>query len=218
MDKNKRYTFLLCGLMLIFALSPIANEFSSGYLITSVLSVWILVASLYAVWSSKRYLRIIATLGILSLVFQLVRIAEESSFVVGASLFVQILFFLAITWTLLRRLFTAKKVSTDTILGVISVYFLIGLTWGFIYQTIELISPAAFSHTVATSGSSALANMDSSFFYFSFISMTTVGYGDIVPLHPVARSFAMLQGIAGQMYIAILVARLVALHILGNQK
>lgn len=216
MDNRKRYSFLLFGLILVFILSPILRDLPAGGIWMLALSIWILGASFYAVWDDKKQLLFISALGGSGLIFELLQASTESSLSVIASLAFQIPYFALITWVLFRRLLTARKVDTDSILGAICVYFLIGLTFGYLYQLIEVFFTGSFSHTVNSNVLATQADANSNFFYFSFITMTTIGYGDITPLHPVARSLAMLHGVAGQMYIAILVARLVSLYTLES--
>jgi len=99
-------------------------------------------------------------------------------------------------------------VSLETIYGAIVVYILIGLMWAFLYSLTEFIHPHSF--TFATE---LALDHKKSLFYFSFVTLTTLGYGDIAPLSGPAKSLAMLEAIAGQMYIAVLIARLVGTHI-----
>ena len=87
-------------------------------------------------------------------------------------------------------------------------FLLLGLCWAFIYALIEVLNPGSFSvASITTAGSS------SAYTYFSFVTLTTLGYGDISPVAQVARSFAILEAITGQMYLAVLVARLVGTQI-----
>ena len=103
------------------------------------------------------------------------------------------------------KLYSSREVSGDTIKGAVSVYLLIGLLWTLFYMTVDRFDPGAFSMSV----SGEKLNL----FYYSFVTMTTLGYGDIVPVNRLARNMAVIQAVLGQMYIAILVARLVGLHI-----
>jgi len=105
---------------------------------------------------------------------------------------------------LLKKIFTALKVTSDTICGGVCVYLLIGFLWAVFYSAIYIADPGAFV-------SSNLPNQYS-LMHFSFITMTTVGYGDIQPVNKLAMVLSNLEAIAGQMYIAIFVTRLVNLR------
>lgn len=94
-------------------------------------------------------------------------------------------------------------------LGAICIYLLIGLAYGFVYSMVEMLHPGSFEHIHPVLGKS-LSEFD--FFYFSFITLTTVGYGDVAVLTPYARSIVILESITGIFYLAILVARLIAMR------
>ena len=111
---------------------------------------------------------------------------------------------------ILRHLFERRAVSIDDILGTICGYLLAAIAWANLYSAIELSSPGAFQ--VIDPIRSLLANWyerESLFTYFSLSTLTTIGYGDITPVAPAARSAAVLQGVFGLFYIAVVVAQLV---------
>jgi hypothetical protein len=105
----------------------------------------------------------------------------------------------------LGQTFRAGPVTGHRIQGGIAGYLLLGLVWAQAYALVEILHPGSFS------GAINAAAGHRSFAYFSFVTLTTVGYGDILPVHPAARSLAMLEAVTGPLYIAILLARLVSL-------
>ena len=117
-----------------------------------------------------------------------------------------------ISATLGMIVFGPGKVTFDRIDGAIALYILIGMIWAYAYQLVDLRFPHAFSG--ATLGPET--ENASTWIYFSFVTLTTAGYGDIVPIAPQARSFANLEGLIGQLYPAIVLARLVSLHLAGR--
>ena len=116
------------------------------------------------------------------------------------------LFLIAALVTINRKIFLVKKVNSDTIKGGISVFFLIGIVWALFYSIIATLDPQAFSQ----SGDNI--DLFDSIFYFSFTTLTTLGYGDITPVSDIARTLANLEAIVGMMYPAIYIARLVSLY------
>ena len=116
------------------------------------------------------------------------------------------LFVLAALVTINRKIFSEKRVNADTIKGGISVFFLIGTVWALLYNMVYLLDPDAFSSSVET------LELFESMFYFSFTTLTTLGYGDITPVSNLARTLANLEAIAGMMYPSIFIARLVGLY------
>ena len=113
----------------------------------------------------------------------------------------------------LMQVFREGPITIHRISGAIAVYLLIGLIWAFVYQFIALQSPGAFKLPAAPEAYTAYT-LQSSLLYFSFVTLTTLGYGDILAVHPSARMLVMLEALTGQLYPAILLARLVSLEII----
>ncbi len=116
----------------------------------------------------------------------------------------------------LHHVFTTDRVTVDTIAAALCIYLLLGVLWSLVYSAMELLSPGSFQilsgnsedESIGFGGKGTVIAL-----YYSFVTMTTLGYGDIVPKSSPAQMFAATQAIMGQMYLAVLVARLVALHI-----
>jgi hypothetical protein len=97
-------------------------------------------------------------------------------------------------------------ITTRRIEGAIAVSLLLGFAWAHAYELVALWHPGAFAGAVEGTGFKPLT-------YYSFVTLTTMGYGDIMPVHPLARALAVLEALTGQLYLAILLARLVSLGI-----
>ncbi|MEA3114743.1 MAG: hypothetical protein QOG58_4542 [Caballeronia sp.] len=110
------------------------------------------------------------------------------------------------------KVFSPGTVTFDRILGAVVLYVLIGVVWAEACQLISIRVPGAYAGIAHDSSS-----IDrSSWIYFSFVTLTTVGYGDITPVAHAARSLAILEALIGQLYPAIVLARLVSLHVAGS--
>jgi hypothetical protein len=103
------------------------------------------------------------------------------------------------------KVFSAGRVTMDRVMGAVVLYLLLGLSWAMIYEIVAVVHPDAFAG-VRPEGDGHVR-----WTYFSFVTLTTVGYGDITPLAPVARSLAILEALVGQIYPAVLLGRLVSL-------
>lgn len=115
-------------------------------------------------------------------------------------------FFAVQAWHLSKRVFGGGDVNAYRIMGAVAVYLVLGVMWANAYLFIYLAAPNTF---LFEPGVQAAEPPVSEMLYFSFVTITTLGYGDIVPLHPLARSLVTLEGLVGQLYPAILLARLV---------
>lgn len=128
-------------------------------------------------------------------------------------------FFSILIAVLLKRVFGEGPVTAHRIRGAIAVYLLIGMTWAIIYQLIAFFIPRSFSFPSSMIAQPAEQELESALVYFSYVTMATLGYGDIVPVHPVARMFAIFEALVGLLYPATLLARLVSLEIMhGNER
>jgi Ion channel len=112
----------------------------------------------------------------------------------------------ALCFVTLALVLRRGPITTRRIEGAIAVYLLLGFTWAQAYELVSLWHPGAFAIAVEGRDSNPWT-------YYSFVTLTTMGYGDIMPVHPLARALAVLEALTGQLYLAILLARLVSLEI-----
>ncbi len=114
-----------------------------------------------------------------------------------------------VTTVFIRTVLSDATVTADTLAGAVSVYLLVGIIYGLAYGLIEQLTPGAFRDTVQP----GRVLHPSEFIFFSFVTLTTVGYGDIIPWGGHARSLVILEAVTGIMYPAVLIGRLIGLHI-----
>ena len=119
------------------------------------------------------------------------------------------------TVIVVRHVFREGPITVQRIQGAVAVYLLLGVAWGGIYELIRGIWPGAFRLPEVPQSRSELATYLT---YYSFVTLTTMGYGDITPLHPAARSAAILEALTGQLFPAILIARLVAMELSARER
>ena len=118
---------------------------------------------------------------------------------------------LLIAVVLLLQVFREGPVTHSRIQGAIAVYLLFGIGWAHAYHIAETLHPGSFATTAA-----AMSNV-SDWVYYSFVTLTTVGYGDITPARPIARTLSIGEALTGQLYLAVLIARLVAMEVVSWQ-
>ncbi len=122
-----------------------------------------------------------------------------------------IIFFLVIIFSLLHHILSERNISLNTLYDAISVYLLVGLSWSFIYSLLDATQLNAFEFNDLVSVSQVAK--EESFIYYSFVTLTTLGYGDITPLSMPAKTFAWLEAVVGQVYVTVLIAHFVGLHV-----
>lgn len=110
--------------------------------------------------------------------------------------------------SILAYVYRAHRVDTNLIMGSLCVYILLAVIWGELYGLLETLQPGSLMLDNVGDGRGTRAVLQ----YFSFVTITTVGYGDIYPASPLARATAATEAILGQLYLVVLVARLVGLH------
>ena len=124
-------------------------------------------------------------------------------------------FFSVAIFSISRNVFVTDRVTSNLIMGSIVLYLLIGMLFAFVYALFDLVAPGAV-HIPASSGP-AVGKL-SDFLYFSFSTLTTTGYGDAVPVNSLAKMVASLEGVTGSIYLAIVVARLVGMHVMQKRE
>jgi hypothetical protein len=110
---------------------------------------------------------------------------------------------------LFKELFRTSRVNADSIKGGICIYFLLGIVWGMVYRSVHQLIPGSFIFNVPG---------EPNLFYFSFVTLATLGYGDIVPATRFMQMLAILEAVTGQIFLAVYIARLLGLHMAGEMK
>ena len=202
-----RFLFLFLSIILMMVLRPAMGGIVRLTILTDILFTAVLISGLWAA-SQKREIFLVALLmAIPALVLGWVPYFVKLPFLWILSRVFLAIFLAVMMISLLSHIRKAKEVTADLIMGAASTYFLIGLFWAFIFFFIETVSPGSFR----LEGS--WADMQSQLIYYSFVTLATVGYGDITPASMIARSYSVLEAIIGQLYLTVLVAGLVGLRI-----
>jgi len=169
-----------------------------------------LIAGIYAISAIRRHVVIAAVVSALQVLAAALHLKTNLIVfdVVAAALLA--IFYIYVLVVVLAYVIKGTEVTKDKILGVISIYLLIGFTWASFYYMIFSLQPEAFlvNDTLLT----RTGQSQPDFVYFSFITLLTVGYGDVTPISSIARSLAILEGVAGVLYIGVFISRLLSLY------
>jgi len=205
------FFYLLSALLVVLIVVPLADDLN---LIGAPLTRGLVFSGLLliGVWSLRdggRYFSVGMAFVVAGVALNVLAVNVPSQFLLQASILALIGFMLvAITFTM-KQIAFSNEINTDRIVGAICVYLLLGVIWAMTYSLVDAILPGSFAGFSPTSDH----GWDSEWLYFSFVTMTTLGYGDILPVSAAARGLAYMQAIVGQFYIAILVAGLVSAYV-----
>ncbi len=165
-------------------------------------------AALYAVPTRGSVTLIAFALGLPAIVLYLLNVVIQVNALTVVSLVLGLMFLVFVTTVLVWTIVSDPSVTADTLAGAVSAYLLVGITFGAAYTLIEQLSPGSFKDTIQPGKHLTPAEFN----FFSFVTLTTVGYGDIIPWDARARSLAIIESVIGIMYPAVLISRLVGLH------
>lgn len=207
-----RFLFLLISIVLMFTLRPFLEGFIGISILVDIFATLILLSGIYAASSNKRVCRFAMLIAFPTLITHWTNYFVKVHYLFVANKIFGGLFYAFMVVVILNYLFKEKQITVDTIAGAICAYFLIGLMWSSVFTVLELAQPGSFEI------SQNLRTESFSFTYYSYVTLTTLGYGDITPISTQARSFSLVEAITGQIYLATLVARLVSINILQSME
>ena len=209
-----RYLLLLLSLVLMLVIAPLLQRLSFGFILKQVFLMAVFVTGVLA--NRHRRHVFFTALVIAAIAIPLVWAAAffDSVPLSLTTYVVEIAFFGMTAAMILLSVMKDYDASRDAIFGAICVYLLMGLTWAMIYSAIEFVEvkPFEIAHQDIAATVHGVHSLTSytQMVYFSFVTMSTLGYGDMTPVTPVARTMTWMQSVAGQLYIAVLIARLVS--------
>lgn len=221
----RRHTALLVAIVALFMVRPLIGDGADATAAFSILILLLLLLALYAIQVDElvgerdalaaqrhRRGRIGWVLAVPAAAERIAMIFTPNPALYLAGAIMWLLLFVFITWHLLRGVLKQKEITSETISMSISVYLLLGFTWALFYILIHHLQPLAFNLGSASSPGSGEQQFFPELTYFSLTTLSTIGFGDITPVSLQARYAAVAEGITGQFYLAILVARLVGMQ------
>jgi hypothetical protein len=211
------YHLLLVCLILLFVLRP----YNSDPTYVGVWKFFLSAVILSAIFNVKhnRTVRIIASiLAIPTIVLAWLDLAYPGPIFFISNALMTAIFLFICTCSILFDVVLRARVTTETLRGVICAYFMIAFVFAYVYYLIEYIVPGSFHLIGHISSIYDYSHYFSELLYFSFVSLLTIGYGDITALKSAGQTFTVMEGIVGQFYIAILVARLVSVYSFSSDK
>lgn len=197
--------FFISILILNFVLIPLSSSHESGTFVARSFYLFLIISGSYALVKSRVFTYIIIVFSFAAFVVWFFNYGKSGLWLNVLDGVLQVVFYLIFLFLILIKVFRGGVYSVQRVEGAITGYLLIGNLFATLYYTFnQILGPNTFFIT----GGEHITN----FTYFSFTTLTTLGYGDIIPLHPIARSISNLEAVIGQLYPTVLIARLLSLE------
>lgn len=221
MDAKKfitnKFLYLLISLLVFFIGSPFFADTKINSYIFGMFFTLVLIFSVYIIQHSRRLLWTAIILAAATfLIYWFANIIYPAKYILIIDYSVTATFLLIITLTVLYYVIRDESITANSLYGAICGYLLIGLTWTFFYVIIYTLDPSSFKIPPSAAINGEIRTQQ--FVYYSFVTITTLGYGDVTPIANMAKTLAWLEAVTGQIYLTVWIAQLVGLHISQRQK
>ncbi|HUD71488.1 MAG TPA: potassium channel family protein [Dongiaceae bacterium] len=210
--EDRGLSILLAFLAIVsFVAAPLAHSFPGGDTVLSLMVSLLFAAGAFVVTDRFRRGFALAAVAMAPIALEWVRRSHPTPGVRAAESAASLLFIGILIAFVSRRVLKSGPVTVHQIVGAVAIYLLLGLGFGEAARVIDALDPGAYSVP-------GTADNRIDLYYFSFVTLTTTGYGDITPAHPLARALAVLEAVTGQMFPAILIARLVSQELMNRPR
>jgi len=210
------YLSFLLGLLLlvVFVLYPLSGRGPFGGVLFQLFFSLILISGAALVANSRAALVLALLLAAGTAAIGWIRLYAPSSRLTILDTSLWIAFFSMLAAVILVQVFREGKINFHRIQGAVCVYLLLGVIWAGCYHLVIQFDPSAFNLAHPADDNTVMSRL----VYFSFVTLTTLGYGDVTAVNPAAQSLALLEALAGQLFPAVLIARLVAMEVSHHQE
>lgn len=208
-----RGKYLLFALVLLLVSLPVVQDTRGGLIVLQLLFTGVLIAGMYAASASHMLLLAAAVLALPALISNWTRGPGQDPTIMATGLVGSIGLLSLVGWVIISTTVRHPRVTRDTIYAALAVYLLIGFAFAFCYSLITIRNPGAFrgpsGEAIGPLEAMTTPAQFSSVVYYSLVTLTTLGYGDILPARPEARLLSSLEAVFGQFYVATVVGWLV---------
>ena len=212
-QSKQRFFILLCLILALLVLVPILNRFVAARIFLDIFLTAIVISMVYAITHKKSHFLAGGLLAIVMLASMWLQYAYPNKGILAIGMIAGVIFIAVVIANILRYMFKSEEINREIIYAAILLYLLAAVMWAFVYTFLELIDPASFNIDLSQHQDYLLV-----FQYFSFVTITTLGYGDITPVTEVAKAITVLEAVAGQLYLVVAVAWLVGMYVSQKSK
>ena len=208
LSSKERFLILLCLILGLHVLVPILNRFTTARIFLELFLTAIAISMLYTISHKKGHVIVGMLLAIVMLASRWLQYFYPNIGIAVFGMIAGALLVALVIANLLGFILKAEAVNREIIYAAMLLYLLAALLWAFVYTVIDLVDPASFNIDL-----SRPQEYLSVFQYYSFVTITTLGYGDITPVTEVAKAFSALEAVVGQLYLVVAVAWLVGMYV-----
>lgn len=211
-----RFAILLTIFLLQLLTTPLfEGSMAAGYA-ADIFFYLLLAAAAFSIRNS-RFFKLAIFLGIVAIACEITSYFSGSVIILIITGFVANTYLVLVTLLLAASVARQRSINADTVMGGLCVYVLIGIFWTSIFINLELIHPGSFNFGVHSQQHLDILSIYGLLMYYSFVTLMTIGYGDVVPMSSMAQTLTILEGLIGQFYLIFFMASLVGLYIQKHQ-
>ena len=213
LHSKERFLILMCLILGMIVLVPILNRFTAARVFLEIFLTAIIISMVYVISNKKGFVIASVILAVVMLVSFWLVYFTQNKWIAAIGMVTGVLFVGLVISNILGSMLKSEGADREIIYKAILLYLLAALMWAFLYTFLELVDPASFNIDLDQSRGYLLV-----FQYYSFVTITTLGYGDITPVTEVAKAFSVLEAVCGQLYLVVVVAWLVGMHVAGKSR
>ena len=209
--KQNDFSFLLVALMLLLVAPPVLEAILGwrGPIIRAVPYSLVLIMGVWSLRMTGKWFHTVVALAVIGIVLEVLHAVSHNYAFAYLTLCSFLLFLCLCTFLVLRQVLTDADVDLNRIAGAFCAYLMLGFIWSVAYMVLFSLDQGSFQGLPDIGDNLRLLDLQ----YFSFVTMTTLGYGDVVPVSEIARALAVAEAVIGQIYLAVLVAALVGAYV-----
>jgi hypothetical protein len=207
------FDIFLSMLFISFFIAPFIDS-PPVRLLTSLLYSLLMIAGVVSMSRHTSIRMITALVALLAISLRWLKHIMPTPGIVKLGTLAILVFMIMLTVVTLTKVFAKGRVTAHRVRGAIAAYLLFGISFSLLYGLLDQILPNSFSLAAGADGFTP--ERQEALTYFSFVTLTTVGYGDITPTHEISRMFVVMEALLGQLYPATLLARLVSLSLMNH--
>ena len=213
LHSRERFFIILCLILGLLVLVPILNRFVVVRIFLDIFLTAIVISMVYAISHKKGHVIVGMLVAIMMLASLWSQYFYQNKGIAAFGMIAGVFFTAVVIANILDFMLKSEEVNREIIYAAILLYLLVALMWAFLYTFLELVDPASFNIDLSQPQGYLLV-----FQYYSFVTITTLGYGDITPVTEVAKAFSVLEAVVGQLYLVVAVAWLVGMHVSSKSR